>query len=106
MKRRTFSKEKKLSVLKEVETSGDVTKTLERLGIYAATYYSWKRKYSEMGEQGFGHGMTKARLKEIRRLEKENGILKELMVEKDLKIKMQSEIIKKNRPMWEKKRAW
>lgn len=106
MKRRTFSKEKKLLVLKEVETSGDVKGTLDKHGIYPATYYSWKRKYSEMGEQGFRHGMTKVRLKEIRRLEKENSALKQIMAEKDLKIKMQSEIIKKNRPLWEKKKAW
>ena len=95
MKKRTFSKEKKLQVLQEVEESGDVKRTLDKLGIYPATYYSWKRKYAQMGEQGFRHGMTKERLKEIRRLEKENGMLKELMAEKDLKIKMQSEIIKK-----------
>jgi putative transposase len=56
-----------------------------------------------MGEAGFRHGMTKERLKEIRRLEKENAALKELMAEKDLKIKLQQEYIKKNRPLWEKK---
>ena len=48
-----------------------------------------------MGEQGFRHGMTKERLREIRRLEKENSILKELMAEKDLKIRIQADIIKK-----------
>ena len=39
--------------------------------------------------------MTKERLKGIRRLEKENEELKELLIEKELKIKMQQEIIKK-----------
>jgi putative transposase len=102
MKRRTFSKEKKLSVLKEVKQSGDLKGTLDKHGIYPSTFYSWQKKYTQMGEQGFRHGMTKDRLREIRRLEKENSILKELMAEKDLKIRMQADIIKKNRPRWEK----
>lgn len=103
MKRRTFSKEKKLSVLKEVKQSGDLKGTLDKHGIYPSTFYSWQKKYTQMGEQGFRHGMTKERLREIRRLEKENSILKELMAEKDLKIRMQADIIKKNRPRWEKR---
>ena len=103
MTRRTFSKEKKLQILQEAKAEG-VKMTLDKYGIYPATYYSWRKKYEQMGEQGMDYGMTKARLKEIRRLEKENAVLKELMVEKDLKIKMQQEIIKKNRPLWEKTR--
>jgi putative transposase len=102
MKRRTFSKEQKLAVLREAIETG-VKVTLDKHGIYPATYYQWKEKYDEMGEAGFRHGMTKERLKEIRRLEKENAALKELMAEKDLKIKLQQEYIKKNRPLWEKK---
>lgn len=102
MKRRTFSKEQKLAILKEAEESG-VKLTLAKHGIYPTTYYQWKEKFEEMGEAGFRQGMTKERLKEIRRLEKENATLKELMAEKDLKIKLQQEYIKKNRPLWEKR---
>jgi putative transposase len=47
-------------------------------GIYPATYYSWKKKFETMGEAGFRHGMTPAQLKEIKRLEKENDMLKKL----------------------------
>ena len=101
MKRRTFSKEKKLAILKEAEERG-VTETLDKHGIYPATYYAWKRKMTTMGEVGLAHGMTKARLKEIGRLEKENSKLKEIMAEKDLTIKMQQDLIKKNRPLWVK----
>jgi len=90
VQRRTFSKEDKLKILKEVKEHG-VKITLDKHGLYPATYYSWKRKYEEMGEAGFGHGMTKERLKEIRRLEKENGKLKELVAEKELVIKMLEE---------------
>ncbi|MBV6473143.1 MAG: hypothetical protein JPMHGGIA_01416 [Saprospiraceae bacterium] len=45
---------------------------------------------------GLQHSMTKERLKEIRRLEKEISTLKEMVMEKDLTIKMQQELIKKS----------
>jgi putative transposase len=52
-----------------VEENGVKTK-LEKHGIYPATYYSWKKKYEQMGKDGFRHGMTPAHIKEIKRLEK------------------------------------
>jgi len=104
MKRRTFSKQDKLKILKEVQEYG-VKITLDKHGIYPATYYSWRRKYEEMGDAGFRHGMTKERLKEIRRLEKENAKLKELVAEKELVIKMyEEEKIKKFGPWVRAKR--
>jgi putative transposase len=48
-----------------------------------------------MGEAGFRHGMTPDQLKEIRRLEKENQQLKELLIQKELEGKLKDEIIKK-----------
>lgn len=92
--RRTFSKEQKLQILKEVAENG-VNITLEKHGIYPATYYSWKNKFEQMGEAGFRHGMTKEQLKEIRRLEKENGLLKKLLAEKDLEGHLKDELLKK-----------
>ncbi len=62
-----------------------------------------KAKFEQMGEMGFRHGMTKERLKEIRRLEKENAKLKEIIAEKDLEIKMQQELLNKNLPLWAKR---
>ena len=92
--RRTFSKEQKLQILKEVAENG-VNITLEKHGIYPATYYSWKNKFEQMGEAGFRHGMTKEQVKEIRRLEKENGLLKKLLAEKDLEGHLKDELLKK-----------
>ena len=56
---------------------------MEKHGIYPASYYSWKKKLDEMGEEGFTHGITPAQIKRIRALEKENKLLKELIVEKE-----------------------
>lgn len=94
MEKRKFSKEDKLRVIKEASEQG-VTVTLEKHGIYPATFYSWRNKLETMGEEGFRHGMTPAHLKEIRRLEKENGLLKKLLAEKELEGLLKDELIKK-----------
>lgn len=94
MERRKFSREEKLKILKEARENG-VKVTLNKHGLYQATYYYWKRKYDEMGDEGLKHSMTRERLQEIRRLEKEIDAYKQLVAEKDLTIKMQQEMIKK-----------
>ena len=103
MSKRTFSKEEKLSVLKEATEKG-VNKTLKKHGIYPATYYLWKEKLSSMGEEGLDYGMTKAHLKRIRQLEKENRLLKELVAEKELEGKLKDELLKKKYALRKKKR--
>lgn len=92
--RRTFSKEEKLSIIKEASEQG-VTSTLKKHGIYPSVYYKWKKKLSEMGDVGLDHGMNKHHLKRIRELEKENQQLKELVAEKELTVRMHEEVKKK-----------
>ena len=99
-KRRTFSKETKLSILQEAKENG-VNVTLLKHGLYPVTYYSWKKKFEKMGEEGFSHGMTPEHLKEIKRLEKENELLKKLLAEKELEGHLKSELLKK-KFAWEK----
>jgi len=43
MKKRTFTQEEKLRIVKEASENG-IKATLEKYDIYAASYYSWKRK--------------------------------------------------------------
>ena len=102
MSKRRFSKEEKLSIVKEASEQG-VTVTLEKHGIYPGTYYSWKEKLGQMGEEGLNHGMTKAHLKRIRHLEKENKLLKELVAEKELAGRLKDELLKKKRALEKKK---
>ena len=90
----TFTKEQKLQILKEASEKGIKT-TLEKHGIYPASYYSWKKKYETMGEAGFRHGMTPGHIKEIKRLEKENELLKKLLAEKELEGHLKTELLKK-----------
>ncbi len=74
MEKRKFSKEDKLRIIKEVSEQG-VSATDNKYGIYPAIYYNWKKKFETMGEEGFLHGITPARTKEIKRFEKENELL-------------------------------
>ena len=92
--KRTFSTEEKLSILREGSENG-VQPTLEKHGIYPATFYSWRKKFNEMGEDGLSHGMTPAHLKRIRELERENQKLKELVAEERLAGKLKDEWLKK-----------
>ncbi len=101
--RRKFSKEEKLSILKEAGEHG-VKATLEKHGIYPATFYAWRKKFESMGEEGLDHGMTKAQLKRIRELEKENQMLKELVAEKELEGRLKDELLKKKYALEKKRR--
>ena len=91
MEKRKFTKEEKLTIIKEVSENGLKT-TLEKHGLYPASYYSWKKKLEDMGEEGFAHGITPAQLKRIRELEKENRLLKELIVDKELEGKLKDDL--------------
>ena len=100
--RRKFSKEEKLSILKEAGEHG-VSVTLEKHGIYPTTFYAWRKKLDSMGVEGLDYGMTKPQLKRIRELEKENRMLKELVAEKELEGRLKDELLKKKFAL-EKKR--
>jgi putative transposase len=104
MSKRTFTKAAKMSILKEASEQG-VLKTLEKHGIYPATYYSWKQKLRSMGEEGLDYGMTKAHLKRIRSLEKENRLLRELVADKELEGKLKDELLKKQFALRKKKNS-
>lgn len=103
MEKRSFSKDEKLAIIKEASVIG-VKSTLEKHGIYPASFYSWKKKYDSMGEEGFNHGMTPQHLKRIRDLEKENMALKQLVAEKELENKLKGELLKKKQALEKKRR--
>ena len=94
MKKRDFTLEQKLAILKEASENG-VSLTLKKHGVFPATYYQWKKKFETMGVEGFRHGMTPGQLKRIKKKKKENQLLKEIIVEKELEGKLKDELLKK-----------
>lgn len=102
MEKRKFTKEEKLKIIKEASEQG-VKVTLEKYSVFPASYYAWKKKMETMGEEGFSHGMTPDQLKRIRELEKENKLLKEIVIQKELEGRLKDELLKKKLALEKKK---
>lgn len=103
MEKRSFTKEEKLNIIKEASEHG-VKDTLEKYSVFPASYYSWKKKFESMGAEGLSHGLTPGQLKRIRELEKENKLLKELIIEKELEGKLKDDLLKKKLELERKKK--
>jgi len=101
-KRKHFTKEEKLKIIKECGIKG-VMVTLKKYGVYPASYYSWKEKFEQMGESGFNHGMTKEKLARIKSLEQEVDLLKQLLAEKELESRLKDDLLKKKYPKVKRK---
>jgi len=97
-----FTKEEKLSIIKEAGENG-VKVTLAKYDLYPATYYYWKKKLLAHGEDGLNHRTIKDHESEIKRLQKENEALKILLAEKELSGKLKDEMLKKKYPELRKK---
>ena len=77
--RRTYSLEFKREALELLASSGKSRHALEQeLGLSHGLLKNWKRQAERDGEQAFpGHGKLKAGEAEVRRLRRENEILRQ-----------------------------
>jgi putative transposase len=75
MKRKRFTEEQIIGVLKEAEAGAKPAELCRRHGISEATYFKWKAKYA---------GMTISEARRLREFEKENSRLKRLLAEAEL----------------------
>ena len=72
MKRKQFSEEQIIGILKEAEAGAVVAELCRKHGMSSATYYAWKAKYG---------GLEVSEAKRLRALEDENAKLKRLLAE-------------------------
>ena len=72
MKRKQFSEEQIIGILKEAEAGAVVTELCRRHGMSSATYYAWKAKFG---------GLEVSDARRLRALEDENAKLKRLLAE-------------------------
>ena len=72
MKRKQFSDEQIIGILKEAEAGAVVTDLCRRHGMSSATFYAWKARFG---------GMEVSDARRLRALEDENGKLKRLLAD-------------------------
>ena len=87
MKRKRYSEEQIIKILKEVKGGLPVEEVGRKYGVSEQTVYRWKSKYG---------GLEINELKRLKQLEEENRRLKKLVADQALDIQMLKEVTSKN----------
>jgi putative transposase len=75
VKRKRFSVEQIVAVLKQAEMGLSVGEVIRQVGISEQTFYRWKKQYS---------GLQSDQVRELKQLQEENARLKRLVAELSL----------------------
>ena len=86
MKKKRFTEEQIIRILKEYETGKKVNDVAREYGISYTTLYDWKKKYS---------GMEESELRRLRELQSENGNLKRIVADLNLENYALKDLIEK-----------
>jgi putative transposase len=87
MKRKRYSDEQIVQVLRESEAGAKTTDICRKYGMSEPSFYKWKSRYS---------GMDVSMLKKLKSLEEENSKLKHLLADQLLDNKVLKELLSKN----------
>ena len=86
MKRKRFTEEQIIGVLKESEAGAKTDDICRRHGISSATFYTWRKKYG---------GMDASEAQRLRELEIENAKLKRIVADQMLDMSSMKELLAK-----------
>ncbi len=86
MKRRRFSVEQIVAVLKQAEIGVPVAELIRQVGITEQTLYRWKKQYK---------GLEIDQVRQFKQLQEENGRLKRLVAELTLDKTMLQDVLSK-----------
>ena len=81
-----YSEEQIVKILKEVELGRSIADVCREHGISDQTYRNWRKRFS---------GMEVADIREMRRLIKENAVLKKIVADKELEIAAIKDVLSK-----------
>lgn len=89
MKRKRYSVEQIVAVLKQAELGLSVTDLTRQIGISEQTFYRWKRQYG---------GLEPDQVRELKQVTEENGRLKKLVAELSLDKAILQDVLSKKFP--------
>src|SRR5689334_21463251 len=87
MKKSKFTEEQIACALRQVESGTPPADVCRQLGVSAAAFYIWKKKYAHLGV---------SELRKLRSLEQENARLKRVVADLTLDKHMLAEALRKN----------
>ena len=93
MKYKKWTIEKKLEILSSAEEIG-VVESCRKYGVSTGTFYSWKKKFEHKGEAGL-KVVYETKSKELKEAEDENRVLRKLLSDREIKLEVQRELLKK-----------
>ncbi len=79
MKRKRFSEEQIIGILKAAEVTGNIRSACKEHNVSEQTFYRWRNKYG---------GMEVSEAKKLRELERENAELKKMVADLSLDVRM------------------
>ena len=86
MKKKRFSVEQIVGVLKQAEVGVPVAEVIRKAGISEQTFYRWKKQYT---------GLELDQVREMKQLQEENSRLKQLVAEVRLDKTMLQDVLRK-----------
>lgn len=86
MKRKRYTSEQVVSILKETEAGQGIAETCRKYGVSQGTFFRWKAKYS---------GLEVSDVQRMRELADENGRLKKLVAEQALALDAMKAVLQK-----------
>ena len=89
MKRKRFSTEQIVAVLKQAELGLPMADLIRQVGITEQTFYRWKRQYG---------GLESDQVRELKQVVEENARLKRLVAELSLNKAVQQHVLSKKFP--------
>ena len=86
MKKKRFSVEQIVGVLKQAEVGVPVAELIRKVGVSEQTFYRWKKQYV---------GLESDQVREMKQLQDENSRLKQLVAELSLDKTMLQDVLRK-----------